>query len=63
MVFNPKRSEDVGSQGSGTTARIWHDAMEPILSGQPVVPFPPADPALAGTTNPAGPPHPATTAP
>jgi membrane peptidoglycan carboxypeptidase len=52
MVFNPKRSEDVGSQGSGTTARIWHAAMQPILSAQPVAPFPPADPALAGSTRP-----------
>jgi membrane peptidoglycan carboxypeptidase len=63
MVFNPKRSEDVGSQGSGTTARIWHDALEPILSGQPVTPFPPADPVLAGSTRPADPPPAATTAP
>jgi membrane peptidoglycan carboxypeptidase len=54
MVFNPKRSEDVGSSGSGLTARIWHDAMAPILSGQPVVPFPPADPVLAGGTRPVG---------
>jgi membrane peptidoglycan carboxypeptidase len=52
MVFNPKQSEDVGSQGSGTTARIWHDAMAPVLTGQPVVPFPPADPVLAGGTSP-----------
>ena len=56
MVFNPKRSEDVGSQGSGTTAAIWHDAMAPVLSGGPDDPFPPADPVLAGGTRPAGPP-------
>ncbi len=55
MVFNPKQNQDVG-QSSSTAARIWHDAMEPVLSGRPTVPFPPADPVLAGSTTPAGPP-------
>jgi membrane peptidoglycan carboxypeptidase len=55
MVFNPKQSEDVGT-GSGTAAGIWHDALAPVLTGQPVVPFPPADPALAGRITPPGPP-------
>jgi membrane peptidoglycan carboxypeptidase len=61
MMFNPKQNQDVG-QGSSTTAQVWHDAMQPVLSGKPTVPFPPADPVLAGTTTPASPP-PATTAP
>ncbi|HYO34643.1 MAG TPA: penicillin-binding transpeptidase domain-containing protein, partial [Geodermatophilus sp.] len=56
MVLNPKTNQEVGGQGGGLGATIWHDAMAPVLTGAPVVPFPPADPVLAGRTVPAGPP-------
>jgi membrane peptidoglycan carboxypeptidase len=46
MVLNPKRNQDVGGFGGGKGATIWHDAMAPILEGQPMVPFPPADPTV-----------------
>jgi membrane peptidoglycan carboxypeptidase len=46
MVLNPKRNQDVGGFGGGKGATIWHDAMAPILEGQPNVPFPPADPRV-----------------
>ena len=46
MVLNPKRNQDVGGFGGGKGATIWHDAMAPILTSQPMVPFPPADPAV-----------------
>jgi membrane peptidoglycan carboxypeptidase len=46
MVLNPKRNQDVGGFGGGKGATIWHDAMAPILEGQPMVPFPPADPKV-----------------
>jgi membrane peptidoglycan carboxypeptidase len=55
MVLNPKANQDVGGQGGGMGARIWHDAMLPVLSAGPMVPFAPADPALAGSTVPAPP--------
>jgi membrane peptidoglycan carboxypeptidase len=42
MVLNPKRNQDVGAYGGRGAAPIWHDAMLPILSGQPDAPFPPA---------------------
>jgi membrane peptidoglycan carboxypeptidase len=42
MVLNPKRNEDVGSFGGGRGAQVWHDAMLPVLSAEPAVPFPPA---------------------
>jgi membrane peptidoglycan carboxypeptidase len=42
MVLNPKHNQDVGAYGGRGAAPIWHDAMLPILSGQPDVPFPPA---------------------
>ena len=42
MVLNPKRNQDVGAYGGRGAAPIWHDAMEPILAGQPDVAFPPA---------------------
>ncbi len=53
MVLNPKVNQDVGGQGGGMAATIWHDAMQPVLSSAPMVPFPPADPVLAGSTVPA----------
>jgi membrane peptidoglycan carboxypeptidase len=56
MVLNPKRNQDVGGQGGGMAAGIWHDAMAPILTDAPMVPFPPADPVLAGSTVSADPP-------
>jgi membrane peptidoglycan carboxypeptidase len=46
MVLNPKQNQDVGGFGGGKGATIWHDAMAPILTGQPLVPFPPADPRV-----------------
>ena len=42
MVMNPRQNQDVGSFGGGRGAQIWHDAMLPILSKEPAVPFPPA---------------------
>jgi membrane peptidoglycan carboxypeptidase len=42
MLLNPKRNEDLGGYGGRLAAPIWHDAMLPILSAQPPVPFPPA---------------------
>jgi membrane peptidoglycan carboxypeptidase len=42
MVLNPKRNQDVGAYGGRGAAPIWHDAMLPILSAQPPVPFLPA---------------------
>jgi membrane peptidoglycan carboxypeptidase len=56
MVLNPKANQDIGGQGGGMGATIWHNAMAPVLTGAPMVPFPPADPVLAGSTVPAGPP-------
>jgi len=56
MVLNPKRNQDVGAYGGGGAAPIWHDAMLPILSGQPDVPFPPAGIVL--TPPPPPPPRP-----
>ena len=42
MVLNPKEGENVGGFGGNKPATIWRDAMEPILRGQPLAPFPPA---------------------
>jgi membrane peptidoglycan carboxypeptidase len=42
MLLNPKKNEDLGGYGGRLAAPIWHDAMLPILSAQPPVPFPPA---------------------
>ncbi|MEX5718469.1 transglycosylase domain-containing protein [Geodermatophilus maliterrae] len=63
MVLNPKTNQDVGGQGGGMGATIWHDAMLPVLTGAPMVPFPPADPVLAGSTVPANPPTAAASTP
>ena len=53
MVFNPKDPEDVGGFGGGKGARIWHDAMAPILTARGSSDFPPADPAVErGNTKP-----------
>jgi membrane peptidoglycan carboxypeptidase len=46
MVLDPKVGRDVGGFGGNKPATIWHDAMAPILTGQPAVPFPPADPTV-----------------
>ncbi|MCZ2813536.1 MULTISPECIES: transglycosylase domain-containing protein [unclassified Modestobacter] len=48
MVFRPTGIESVGGYGGGKPATIWHDAMLPILSGQPTAEFPAADPKFAG---------------
>jgi membrane peptidoglycan carboxypeptidase len=54
MVLNPKANENVGGFGGNKPATIWHDAMAPILEGQPAVPFPPADPAVVAGTRDSG---------
>jgi membrane peptidoglycan carboxypeptidase len=64
MVLNPKHNQDVGAYGGRGAAPIWHDAMAPILAGQPDVPFPPAGIPLQNPTpppppRPVPPPHPA----
>ncbi|SNS30758.1 hypothetical protein SAMN06893096_103149 [Geodermatophilus pulveris] len=48
MVFDPKRNREVPGGGGDRGATIWHDAMAPVLTAGPVVPFPPADPVLSG---------------
>jgi membrane peptidoglycan carboxypeptidase len=58
MVLNPKHNQDVGAYGGRGAAPIWHDAMEPILAGQPDVPFPPEGIPLQNP-NPPPPPRPA----
>ncbi|RBY78315.1 penicillin-binding protein [Geodermatophilus sp. TF02-6] len=55
MVFNSVADRSVGGFGGGKGATIWHDAMAPILTGQPMVPFPPAGPALAVAEQPTDP--------
>ena len=53
MVFNPKQQENVGGFGGGKGARVWHDAMAPILEARGSGVFPPADPAVVvGNTKP-----------
>ncbi|SNR38036.1 penicillin-binding protein [Blastococcus mobilis] len=47
LVFNSAADKSVGGFGGGKGATIWHDAMAPILTGQPVTPFPPEDPTVA----------------
>lgn len=42
MLLNPKRNEDLGGYAGRLVAPIWHDAMLPILTARPPVPFPPA---------------------
>ncbi|GAA4742661.1 transglycosylase domain-containing protein [Modestobacter marinus] len=49
MVFRPTGIDSVGGYGGGRPATIWHDAMLPILSGQPTAAFPAADPKYAGS--------------
>jgi membrane peptidoglycan carboxypeptidase len=46
MVLNPKQGENVGGFGGNKPATIWRDAMAPVLTAQPAVPFPPADPVV-----------------
>ena len=50
MYFDPRGNLYVGGVGGGLPAKVFHDAMAPILANQPNHPFPPADPAVeAGT--------------
>jgi membrane peptidoglycan carboxypeptidase len=63
MYFNPKAQEDVGGHGGGIPAQIFHDAMAPILNGQPNNPFPPADPTVANGSRGGGYSEPVQTAP
>jgi membrane peptidoglycan carboxypeptidase len=58
MVLNPKHNQDVGAYGGRGAAPIWHDAMAPILDGQPDVPFPPAGIPLQDPNPPPPPPVP-----
>jgi membrane peptidoglycan carboxypeptidase len=52
MVFNPKSQQDVGGYGGNKPATIYHDAMLPILSKEPAVAFPPADPLVVSGNRP-----------
>ena len=53
MVFNPKVNENVGGFGGGKGARVWRDAMAPILEARGSGVFPPADPKVVhGNTKP-----------
>jgi membrane peptidoglycan carboxypeptidase len=56
MLLNPKQNQDLGGYGGRLAAPIWHDAMEPILSPQPAVPFPPPGISLAPPPPPPPPP-------
>ncbi|MGY1821559.1 penicillin-binding protein [Geodermatophilus sp. SYSU D00079] len=47
MVFNSVADRSVGGFGGGKGATIWHDAMQPILSGRPAAEFPPEDAVVA----------------
>jgi membrane peptidoglycan carboxypeptidase len=58
MVFNPKEKQDVGGFGGNMPATIWRNAMAPILTSQPAVPFPPADQGLLNSGRPAPTPEP-----
>ncbi|MFP5370514.1 MAG: transglycosylase domain-containing protein, partial [Actinomycetes bacterium] len=42
MLLDPKQNRDLGGYGGRLAAPIWRDAMLPVLSAQPPVPFPPA---------------------
>jgi membrane peptidoglycan carboxypeptidase len=55
MLLNPKQNQDLGGYGGRLAAPIWRDAMEPILTAQAPVPFPPAGLRL---TDPRPPPPP-----
>jgi membrane peptidoglycan carboxypeptidase len=52
MVLNPKQNEDLGGYGGRLAAPIWRAAMEPILSAQPAVSFPPPGIPLTDPTPP-----------
>jgi membrane peptidoglycan carboxypeptidase len=58
MVLNPKQNEDLGAFSGRIAAPIWRDAMEPILSAQAPVPFPPAGLSLEPPAPPPPPPAP-----
>src|SRR3954468_12882287 len=63
MYFDPLGKILVGGHGGGVPAQIFHDAMAPILSGQPDTPFAPSDPAVEAGSKGTGyaPPPPAPT--
>lgn len=50
LYFNPKTQEDVGGHGGGIPAQIFNAAMAPVLTSEPVLAFPPADPTVAAGT-------------
>jgi membrane peptidoglycan carboxypeptidase len=58
MLLNPKANQDLGGYGGRLAAPIWRDAMQPILDGQPAVPFPPAGLPLTDPRPPPPPPPP-----
>jgi len=55
MYFDPKGQKAVTGVGGGVPGQIWHDAMAPILTGQPNHPFPAPDPAVVAGTKGSGP--------
>jgi len=56
MYFDPKtKPVAVSGVGGGIPGQIWHDAMAPILTGQPDHPFPAADPTVIAGTKGGGP--------
>jgi membrane peptidoglycan carboxypeptidase len=50
LYFDPLGKINVGGEGGGIPATIFHDAMAPIMANQPNSPFPPPDPAVAAGT-------------
>jgi membrane peptidoglycan carboxypeptidase len=50
MYFDPHGKINVGGEGGGVPASIFHDTMAPILAAEPNHPFPPADPAVVAGT-------------
>jgi membrane peptidoglycan carboxypeptidase len=50
MYFDPLGQINVGGEGGGIPATIFHDAMAPILASQPDTAFRPADPAVVAGT-------------
>jgi membrane peptidoglycan carboxypeptidase len=62
FILNPKHNQDIGAYSGRVAAPIWRQAMEPILTAGPPVPFPPAGLPLTDP-RPPPPPRPPTPAP
>jgi membrane peptidoglycan carboxypeptidase len=56
MLLNPKHNQDIGGYGGRLAAPIWRDAMLPILTAEPAVPFSPAGMPLSDPRPPPPPP-------